>query len=149
MIDINVDQPDVLIIVSNSIPKANFVLDINNTIDYNKVTSCVPGTTNPITNPLDYDNLVIDNIIQHISDKIDKNIAVAFMLPQVPAFVNNIAKGIISIAQDRFKNQDYEQDDIYIKFVYVQQPDLKKEPIVKRVKYYNDQLEAVVVQTAL
>jgi hypothetical protein len=71
------------------------------------------------------------------------------MLPQVPAFVNNIAKGIISIAQDRFKNQDYEQDDIYIKFVYVQQPDLKKEPIVKRVKYYNDQLEVVVVQTAL
>ena len=153
MIDINVDQPDVLIIVSNSIPKANFVLDISSTVGYSKVTSCVPGTTNPITNPLDYDNLVIDNIIQHISDKIDKNVAVAFMLPQVPAFVNNIAKGIISIAQDRFKNQfkneEYEQDDIYIKFVYVQQPDLKKDPIVKRIKYFNDKLEAVVVQTSL
>lgn len=153
MIDINVDQPDVLVIVSNSIPKANFVLDISSTVGYNKVTSCVPGTTDPITNPLDYDNLVIDNIIQHISDNIDKNVAVAFMLPQVPAFVNNIAKGIISIAQDRFKNQfkneEYEQDDIYIKFVYVQQPDLKKDPIVKRIKYFNDKLEAVVVQTSL
>jgi hypothetical protein len=99
MIDINVDQPDVLIIVSNSIPKANFVLDISSTIGYNKVTSCVPGTTNPITNPLDYDNLVIDNIIQHISDKIDKNVAVAFMLPQVPA-------GSCGVAKERMEDKE-------------------------------------------
>ena len=147
-INLDIDQPDVVIVVSNNYQRSSIMSDIYQTVGYKKFPVYQTGTEDIATQDIHYTERVIDNVIHGITELVEKNIAVTFVLPNIPVFINSVAKGLVSIAQDRFLN-DKSFSSLYVKFVYTNQADLKQESKVKQVKYFNDELEVVVVQASI
>ncbi len=147
-INLDIDQPDVVIVVSNNYQRSSIMTDIYQTVGYKKFPVYQTGTENIATEDIHYTERVIDNIIHGVTGLVEENIAITFTLPNIPAFINNVAKGLVSIAQDRFLN-DRTLSSLYVKFVYTNQSDLKQEPKIKQIKYFNDELEVAVIQTSI
>lgn len=150
MINILLDQPDVVVIVSDMFNKAQVLKDLYSKVGYQSLESFKSSTNEEIKDKSDYNNHVLDNMIHSIEKNINENIATIVLLPNIPTFISYFSKGLVAIAQDRFQDNPIEENkDLYIKYLYIGNVELKKTPIEKRVNYIDNKLEVVLVQEGI